>query len=615
MRRLLSLALCTVLAAWIVVGCAGPGAAERDAPPSFPEDYRRVVSPAFAVVDSAGTAYSHPFYGGLNVPRPEFVDVDTDGDLDLFVQEQAGELAFFENVSGESGADSSRLRWRTDHFQHIELGEWFRFADLDQDGDPDLLVERPFSYIRVYRNTGSEGNPQFELFTDTLRTPSGKPIFSDRQNIPNVTDIDCDGQLDLFLGKLDGTVARYEARGDTAGIPFFEKVTDRFEDIEIVNQQMASARHGANTLAFADVDDDGDQDLFWGDFFEPGLLLIENTGTCEDPNLRTSPQPFPPSDPVKTSGYNAPTLADWTGNGRLDLFVGVLGGAFDANTTLSENFLYYAQTDRGFERRDGQFLGTLDVGSESTTAWGDIDGDGDIDGLVANKIDPGQGQTSRIYVLENTGQPGNPTYRMRSPIDLPRAYHLVPALGDVTANGVLDLVVGTWKGRVLLAPGTGDGRFESPRELVALDRGSNAVPALGDLTGNGRLDLVVGEAGGSLSFYRNTGPGADTSARPSFKLETDAFADVSVQDRSAPALHDVDGDGDLDLLVGSQAEGLRLVRNTGGPQTPAFAAPDSVALPVPRFSAPRFADLDGNGVADLVVGTEGGGLILWLGRE
>ena len=47
--------------------------------------------------------------------------------------------------------------------------------------------------------------------------------------------------------------------------------------------------HGANTMALADHDGDGDLDLFWGDFFEPGLLLIANSGTCPEPNFRNPP--------------------------------------------------------------------------------------------------------------------------------------------------------------------------------------------------------------------------------------------------------------------------------------------------------------------------------------
>ena len=590
----------------LLAGCSAGPQSTADADAARQQAFERVVAPPVPFYDADGHSLDHAFYGGLNIPRPEFVDIDQDGDADLFIQEKSGQLAFFETVTE---GDSTRLVWRTNHFQDIDFGEWFRFVDIDQDGRVDLLVERPYSYIRVYRNVGPGTDPVFEMAADSLRMADGAPIFSDRQNIPNITDIDCDGALDLFLGRLDGTITRLEATSSEAGtIPRFETVTERFEGIEIVNQQMASARHGANTLALADVDGDGDEDLFWGDFFEPGLLLIENTGSCASPNLQNRPEPFPIANPLKTSGYNAPTLTDWTGNGSLDLFVGVLGGAFDPNTTLTHNFHFFAHTDDGFEHRTGHFLQTLDVGNESTTAWADLDGDGDLDGLVGNKIDPDAGETSRLYRIENTGTAEAPEYHVRAPLDLPDAYHYAPALGDLDADGAPDLLLGTWKGRVAFYRNDGSGGFALDSDaFVELPRGSNAIPTLGDLDDDGDLDLLIGESAGTLNYFRNDG----TPSAPRFRLVTESFADVEVPDRSAPALHDWDGDGDLDLIVGSQADGVQWAENTGTPSQPAFGPLQPLVDDAPQFAVPAVVDLDGDGRDDLVMGTRGGGLALF----
>jgi hypothetical protein len=593
------------LAGLLLTGCAGPSQTQKTASSSsFPDDYRRVVAPSFPVLDAKGAPISNPFYGGFNAPRPQFVDIDGDEDSDLFVQKRPGQIAFFEHVTE---GDTSRLVWRTDNYRDLDIGEWYRFADLDQNGVPDLLTEQPYSHLRAYRNVGTATDAEFELFTDTLWTVAGEPIFSDRQNIPNVTDLGCNGKLDLFLGRLDGTITRYEAARDSAGMPKFAHVTDNFEGIKIVGGtgKKGPSLHGANTLTFADVDGDGDSDLFWGDFFEPGLLLIENTGSCSNPILSGQPERFPLQNPILTSGYNAPALTDWTGNGEIDLFVGVLGGSSDANTSLADNFYFYENTGERYRLRTKQFVGGLDVGSESTVALGDLDGDGTTDALVANKIDPDKGATSLVYPLTHASAEGA-ALRKQDPLSLPDAYHYAPALDDLTGDGADDLILGTWQGNLSYHKNEGDGIFaqvEGP--LEGLSGGTNVVPALGDLTGDGRPDLVLGDATGAVSLYRNTG----TASEPSFTQEATEIANVD--SRAAPTLHNVDGDGTLDLLLGTKTK-LFLFRNEGTPQRPDFASPTPVDLKgVPRHATPAIGDLNGDDQPELGVGGQRGGLVLF----
>jgi hypothetical protein len=362
-------------------------------------------------------------------------------------------------------------------------------------------------------------------------------------------------------------------------------------------------------MYFADVDDDADLDLFWGDFFEAGVLLIRNQGTCPNPNLRGEPEPLQRADgeTILTSGYNVPVLIDIDADGDLDLFLGIIGGAFNPNTTSSDNFHFYERTDAGFELRTTRFLDAIDVGSESTVTFADIDGDGDLDMLAGSKIDRHSLQQSYLYVFRNEGSAREPRLSLADTLDLGASYHYAPALADLNADGRLELLLGTWNDGVLFFANRGTPQqpqwVQDTTRTIRLTRGSNTTPALVDIDDDGDLDLFAGEASGTLNFYRNAG----TSADPRFELVSDEFDGIDVGRRSHPAFVDLDGDGDFDLVVGRDEGGGVVFRNDGTRTMPRFVRDDTL-LPLPPLGSPVFVDLDGDGTHEMVSGNLSGGI-------
>lgn len=570
---------------------------------------------AVPVVNALGQHYAQPWLGGYDVPRPQLADIDGDGDADLFVQERSGAIAFYEQTP-------DGFRWRTDHWHDLDVAEWYRFVDLDGDGDLDLMGELRHSYVRAWRNDGTRSAARMVAVGDTLRDAENVPIFADRQNILNLTDIDCNGRLDLFIGRVTGTIDRYEAEPTLGpdGLLRFRFLTAHWEGIEIIGAGSQpgtgslpnGSLHGANTMAFGDVDGDGDQDLLWGDFFEQGLLLIENTDRCPNFSLRSTPVQFPAANPVLTTGYNAPTVGDIDGDGDADVVMGVIGGAFNPARSSIDNLYLIEQVAPGeFHMATSRLIPMIDVGSESMPVLGDLDGDGDLDLLVGNKVTTDDNTTATITRYENTGTTSSPVFTDRGDLGIRGTFNYAPAITDLDGDGAPDLVVGTWNDHVQWWKNRGTAQAPVwtmvDSALVVITRGSNSAPTLADIDGDGDLDLVIGEASGQLNLYRNVG----TRTEPKFELVTDELPGMDVGRRSTPTFHDFDGDGKPDLLIGSEDGALHrwLNHTTGGEMR--FERDTAFVMLGDNLSSPTVGDLDGDGRLELILGTMSGGLRLY----
>src|SRR4051812_6953554 len=137
-----------------------------------------------------------------------------------------------------------------------------------------------------------------------------------------------------------------------------------------------------------------------------------------------------------------------------------------------------------------------------------------------------------------------------------------------------------------------------------VDVGTYSAPSFADLDGDGDLDAVVGAQDGTLRSFFNAG-GVFTEQTGA----ANPFNGLDFGDYSMPSFADLDGDGDLDAVVGSSGGTLRSFFNAGGVFTEQIGAANPFnGISVTRNSTPGFADLDGDGDPDLVIGAFAGTL-------
>ncbi|MDP3790379.1 MAG: FG-GAP-like repeat-containing protein, partial [Candidatus Omnitrophota bacterium] len=297
------------------------------------------------------------------------------------------------------------------------------FSDIDNDGDYDLFFGSGDGRIFFYKNNGTANVPSFSLEA----TYNNIKASSNSNSRIAFCDIDGDGDYDMFIGA--NSVINFYRNDGTKQEPSWTFVTNEYNSITDAMNARPS---------FADIDGDNDYDMFIGGL--NGLDYFQNSGT-----------PYAASWLPKVAYYGsldvgydiAPVFCDIDNDGDSDLFIGTLNG----------NLLFY--------RNDGTELqaqwtlvsndyDNFNIGSVIRPTFGDIDGDGDYDICIGNERIYYQNSSGVTDIYENTGTPENPSWEFMMTVRYPggKGTFSTPTLCDIDNDGDADLFIGDKNGNI-----------------------------------------------------------------------------------------------------------------------------------------------------------------------
>ena len=401
--------------------------------------------------------------------------------------------------------------------------------DWDGDGDLDILCGSFIDGFFYFENIGMRTKPMYVARGAVVDSAGGRLAVDLEMVKPSAVDWDVDGRLDLLCGDEDGRVCWMRNAGRLAkGMPVFESP-------QYFRQESDELCFGALVTPWAtDWDGDGDEDLICGNS-AGRIAFIENLSgrgvaspVWAEPSLLTAGgreiriqagENGSIQGPAEAKwGYTVLTVADWDGDGFLDIMINSIFG------------------DVVWFRNPGR-KGTCDLESPRPV---EVEWDGSQPVLAWGWRKP----TGKALLTQ---------------------WRTTPVMIDWNRDGLVDLVMLDHEGylsffeRFKAADGTL--RLKQPKRIFADESGVplrlNEKVAGGsgrrkfcfcDWDGDGILDLIVN--GVNADFFKGLGHGSDGKWR--FRNEGAMGCLRLAGHATSPTVADFDGDGIPNLVLGAE---------------------------------------------------------------
>ena len=552
--------------------------------------------------------------GGINSAQISTMDLNNDQLNDVVIFDKSGnKILTFINVIDHYVYDSQYESF----FPTIE--NWMLLRDYNNDGKKDIF-HSVSGGIGVWKNTSSNNNLSFTQVTNpyifSQQYNFSSNLYVSKNDIPDINDIDMDGDLDIVTFSILGG------------------------NLEYHQNLSVDSGFGTDSLIFEL------KNACWGHFYEGGLTntctlfdtCLTNVSSPESPIMNISRQD---SNQLRHAGSTVLSL-DLNNDNVRDI---LLGDVSFSNIVALYNDNKGVNMNTSFVNQDTLFPNNsipVDLYLYPGTFYEDVNFDGVKDLLASPGTDNDTEDKESVWCYENTGSNNAPSFNLSSKnmfqsemLDFGKSSS--PVLIDLNNDGLKDLMFGYlgefdlsslnhYKSAISVYMNIGTSqnpKFEwltdDFQNLSSLINNIDVYPAMADLDNDGDLDAIIGDYSGHIHLLTNgsSNPGAINLTMTQPQVQDDQGSPIDVGYCAKPVLFDLDMDNDLDLIIGEATGTLTFYENTGSVNSPIFSlvSEEFGGVDVTEWwtnigsSVPNFKYI--NNELTLFVGSERGALFMY----